>query len=568
MASSERESQRTSPTLAFAAAGPGMADLALLAGGDDVFRRLAASAPVGLVVATPYGSVRLANGEAARILGGAWRLPAPLHELIERGHQPTQEPAPAGPGGTPNGCGDALTASSATVPAPGETVVIERGSARLEVRCQVVDAPWLAPLRVAWLTDVTRAGVIARRLAAIATASATVADVGNLAATLDVVAAEIVRADDIAAAQIITLDETGRRVRLLGTAGFRDTTNFVPLLFECQALGADLRTLDCAASGQVIVVPHRKKMVMEDPKWGPLHGIMGQPDWDSFAAVPLVVDGRTVGVLNAFYAPSDDPPGREALAFLTAMAEQAALAVDRAALVSAAELQARQEERHRVAADLHDSVVQQVFSIKMRAEALRLRTRTAAGSSGTLGADELRAEAEELVASARIALDDLRRLIFELRPAGPGDEGLIEAIRGWAASVAARTGLRIEVNSDLEFIGLPAGIEDDIYRIVQEALHNVVKHAEAKSVEIDIAVLGPSNNQFVVDIVDDGVGFRHVSHSGTSLGTVSMRERAARWGGTVVLRSRSQRGGHVRVTIPLTSTALTAMPVTVRESSS
>jgi signal transduction histidine kinase len=300
---------------------------------------------------------------------------------------------------------------------------------------------------------------------------------------------------------------------------------------------------------QIVVVPHRKKMIMSDPRWLPLREIMDQPDWDSFAAVPLVVDGRLVGVLNVFYAPAANPPGREALAFLTAMAEQAALAVDRAALVSAAEIAARQEERHRVASELHDSVVQQVFSIKMRAEALRLRT---AAATPVLSQKALREQAEELVASARGALDDLRRLIFELRPAGPADLGLIGAIRDWAASLSARTGLDVAVASDLEFIGLPSAVEDDIYRIVQEALHNVVKHAEATSVAVEIAVLGSNSGQFVIDIVDDGVGFRHQPQSGASLGMVSMRERAARWGGTVVLRSRGPGGGHVRLTIPLT----------------
>jgi hypothetical protein len=199
-----------------------LSDIALLAAGDDVFRRLAASAPVGLVVVTTEGAIRLANSEAARILGGAWRLPEPLRAAL------AADPAAGG----------------------GGPVVLERAATRLEVRCQMVDAPWLAPLRVAWLTDVTRAGVVARRLAAIATASATVADVGNLSATLDVVAAEVVRADDIAAAQIITFDGSGLRVRVLGTAGFTDTTDFVPLLMRCQRLGAELVMLECRATSR------------------------------------------------------------------------------------------------------------------------------------------------------------------------------------------------------------------------------------------------------------------------------------------------------------------------------
>src|SRR5690606_18894900 len=108
----------------------------------------------------------------------------------------------------------------------GEPIVLERGLRRLEVECRPVPVPSLAPLRAAWLTDVTRSRVVQRRLAAIAQASSNVAAVGNLAATVDAVAAEVVRADQIAAVQVITFDDTGVQVRLLGTAGFRDDTGF------------------------------------------------------------------------------------------------------------------------------------------------------------------------------------------------------------------------------------------------------------------------------------------------------------------------------------------------------
>jgi signal transduction histidine kinase len=486
---------------------------------DELFRRLAVSAPAGLVVVDTDGTVRLRNDEAARILGDEDTLPAPLLAVFER---------------------DAAAGVS-------ESVVVERGLRRLEVECRLVSAPSLAPLRAAWLTDVTRARVVQRRLAAIAQASSSVAAVGNLAATVDAVAAEVVRADQIAAVQIITLDDTGVRVRLLGTAGFRDTSDFIPKLHRCQQLGAELKMLSAAATGEIVTVPHRKRQVLSDPRWAPLHEIMGQPDWDSYVGVPLIVDGRTVGVMNAFCTPQEQPPTAEDIAFLVAMAEHAALAVDRAELVSAAEMQARREERHRVAADLHDSVVQQVFSIKMHAEALRLGVER----DGEVSPAVLGEHAEALATSSRLALDDLRALIYELRPGGLADQGLIGSVAAWVESVAARTGIAVTFRSDLEFLALPSGLEDDVYRVVQEALHNVVKHAEATAVTVEIAVLGAGNGLLVVDIEDNGVGFRRPLQSAGSLGMLSMRERAQRWGGSVVLRSRSGKGGHVRVTIPL-----------------
>jgi signal transduction histidine kinase len=488
---------------------------------DELFRRLAVSAPAGLVVVDTDGTVRFRNDEASRILGDVDRLPPALLEIFEA---------------------DA-TGGSAT---PSEPVVLERGLRRLEVECRPVSASSLAPLRAAWLTDVTRTRVVQRRLTAIAQASSSVAAVGNLAATVDAVAAEVMRADQIAAVQVITLDDTGVRVRLLGTAGFRDNSDFIPRLQQCQQLGAELLMLSAAATGKVMAVPHRKQQVLADPRWEPLHAIMDQPDWDSYVGVPLIVDRRIVGVLNAFCTPQEQPPSAEDIAFLVAMAEQAALAIDRAELVSAAEMQARREERHRVAADLHDSVVQQVFSIKMRAEALRLGIQR----DGDVSPEMVNKHAEALATSSRIALDDLRALILELRPGGLAEKGLIGSVASWVESVGARTGIAATFRSDLEFMALPSGLEDDLYRIVQEALHNVVKHAQATAVMVEIAVRG-GNGLLVVDVDDDGVGFRRPLQSSDSLGMQSMRERAQRWGGSVVLRSRSGKGGHVRVTIPL-----------------
>ena len=492
---------------------------------DELFRKLAVSAPAGLVVVDPEGRVRLRNDEAARILADVDRLPAALLAVLQR---------------------------DANGAAASEPVVLEQGLRRLEVECRPVSTPSLAPLRAAWLTDVTRSRVVHRRLTAIAQASSSVAAVGNLAATVDAVAAEVVRADQIAAVQVITLDDTGTRVRLLGTAGFDDTSDFIAKLLHCQRLGAELQTLATAATANVIVVAHRKRQVLADPRWEPLHDIMGQPDWDSYVGVPMIVDGRTVGVLNAFCTPQAQPPTAEDIDFLVAMAEQAALAVDRAELVSAAEMEARRAERHRVAAELHDSVVQQVFSIKMRAEALRLGIKR----DGEVSPDILSGHAEALATSARLALDDLRALILEMRPGGLAEQGLIGSVAAFVESLAARTGIAMTFHSELEFVALPSGMEDDVYRIVQEALNNVVKHAEATAVTVDIAVHDSGSGVLVVDIEDDGIGLKRPPQTAGSLGMLSMRERAQRWGGSVFLRSTSGRGCHLRVTISLPEDAL------------
>ena len=505
-------------------------------GEDEIFRRLAQTAPAGLVLLEPDGTTRLRNTEAARILGAATgRLDAALLAAADR-------------------CERTGAVQTVAVRLAAQAGAAQTGAGprrrQLEIECQVVPAPWLAPARVLWLTDVTRARLLQRRLNAIAHASATVADVGNLRATLDAVASELVQAAEIAAIQIIILDDSGTRLRLLGAAGFTDTAGFTERLRECQQLGAELKMLTAATSGQPLLVPHRKRDVLADPRWAPLHEIMDQPDWDSFVSLPLIVSGRTIGVLNAYYAPADGVPADDVIAFLQSMADHAALAVDHAALVSAAGIEARREVRRRLAADLHDSVVQEVFSIKMHAEALRLGI----GRGTPLPADWLGAQAENLAASSRQALDDLRALIFEMRPTGLADRGLVAAASGWLSSVGSREGLEVTFRGDPGLIALPPDVEDDVLRILQEAVHNVIRHAGATAVAVELSASGPAAQELVLDIVDDGRGFTAPAPAappGRSLGLVTMRERAQRWGGCVVLRSRAGAGSHLRVTIPL-----------------
>jgi signal transduction histidine kinase len=495
---------------------------------DDLFRRLAETAPAGLLLLQPDGTTSFRNAEAERMLGAGG---GPIDRLLSEAIADSERAGMA------------------------QAVTLGGGPLQIEVECRVLAAPWLAPLRVIWLTDVTRPKLLQRRLNAIAQVSSTVADVGNLPATLDAVAREVVGASEIAATQIMILDETGTGLRLLGAAGFADITDFAALLRECQRRGAELKMLAAAAAGRPVVVPHRRHDVLMDARWEPLHGIMGQPDWDGFASIPLTVSGRTVGVLNAFYATGCEPT-TEALGFLTSMAEQAAIAVDHAALASAAEVQARQQERHRLAAELHDSVVQQVFSIKMQAEALRLR----AEGGKPMTAARIAGHASELAAASRRALDDLRTLVFEMRPIELADQGLVAAASALVDSIRSRTGLNASFHSDLGMVALPADLEDDAYRILQELLHNVVKHARASLVMVRMSVHGSAADRLVIEITDDGAGFAESAKTGPSLGMVSIRERAQRWGGSVVLRGIPAGGGQARITIPLPAVPLPARP--------
>ena len=220
--------------------------------------------------------------------------------------------------------------------------------------------------------DITRAQHRQRRIAAVARAAASVASERSLTASLDAMAREVVRADGLAGVQILAATPTADAgLRVMGTAGFESSPDFLDLLLACRDRGASLKMLQAFETGDPVIVPHRYEIVMDDPAWEPLHDLLRFPRWDSFAAVPLVAGGRRVGILNAFFSPGQEADD-DAMGFLQAMGDQATLAIDYAQLLEQQHRDAGRAERQRLARELHDSIVQQVFSLGMQTEALKL----------------------------------------------------------------------------------------------------------------------------------------------------------------------------------------------------
>jgi PAS domain S-box-containing protein len=394
--------------------------------------------------------------------------------------------------------------------------------------------------------DVTAQRHRQRRVAAIARTSATLASARSVTAMLDAVAREVVQADALAAVQIFTFDGAGRNLQIMGSAGFRRWPDFFDRLMRCRADGATLCMIDALDGREPVVVPHRWGMIKDDPAWEPLREYLSELEWDSFASVPLMLRGRAEGVLNAFFAPGQ-VVGRSTLEFLVAMAEQAAVAVDYAALLHEERALARREERQRLARDLHDSIVQQVFSVGMQAKSLSVL-----GGRGPVPAASVQRIADEIEDLSKTVLADLRAMVHELRPSTSAPLGLGEAVRALVESTGNRTGLRFDLRIGNGLADVGPEIAEDAYRIVAEAIHNVVKHAEAGAVTVRIVV---RDHVLTVSVVDDGRGLRatRAAGAGTSdgYGLTSMRERAERWGGTLRVRQRSSKGTSVRAVIPL-----------------
>jgi signal transduction histidine kinase len=255
--------------------------------------------------------------------------------------------------------------------------------------------------------------------------------------------------------------------------------------------------------------------------------------------VPLVVRNRSVGVIAAFDRLGPDPRFSDAdMRIAQAFANRAAVAVElservgREAVKSL--LEGQEIERRRLARELHDETGQALASILLGLKSLEKQ----------VGPEPVR-QIRQLVGSA---LDDVRRLTVELRPPALDDFGLASALERLVSITAERSGIEIRLNVRDE-VTLSPDQETALYRIVQEALTNVVKHAEAGSVSILVTTTADSVRMV---IEDDGVGFDPARVREGALGLVGIRERILLLGGRLEVESSRGSGTTLLVELPAT----------------
>jgi signal transduction histidine kinase len=226
-------------------------------------------------------------------------------------------------------------------------------------------------------------------------------------------------------------------------------------------------------------------------------------------------------------------------AVLEAIAEHMAIALENARLEENRRELARLEERNRLARDLHDSVSQMLFSISM----------TAKGVESFLEDNHLdtaKIAVKDMQTLSREALKEMRSLIMQLRPAGV-EKGILTAL------IEYGTRLGLQVNGQAEgILALTGTVEETLWRIGQEALNNVSKHAGSKKVDLTLSV---SSNDIVLSISDTGRGMAKKEKSAKqgSLGLSIMQERAEALGGRFRLTSMPRKGTTIEVIIPLYS---------------
>jgi len=237
-----------------------------------------------------------------------------------------------------------------------------------------------------------------------------------------------------------------------------------------------------------------------------------------------------------------------------ALQEQISTALNRAFLVERERMALaaladahRREERQRLASELHDSVSQALFSMTLHTRAVQL----AVQQQGVDPQGQIVRGLAELRALTQGALTEMRALIFQLRPDALHEEGLVAAIRRHAAAVATREGFEVRVHAAEDRLPLDERAEEELFRVVQEALHNSVKHARPS--RVDIRLVEPPTDPagtLVVEVADDGVGFDPDAPHPGHLGLEGMRERARRLGGRLTIDSRPAGSTTVRAVLP------------------
>jgi len=299
---------------------------------------------------------------------------------------------------------------------------------------------------------------------------------------------------------------------------------------------------------QTVELPPRFRGWLEEPNEPLLTTALSQfemvppafrlAEFQTYLGVQIRVGHQIEGILSCYRF---NPRGfsLDDIALVMALGEQMGMVIGSHRLRKQAEEFAVLAERQRLARDLHDSVTQSLYSLSLFSRAGREAVED--GDTARLQQSLIQAEATTLH-----ILREMRLLLYELRPANLEQEGLKRAVELRLNSVERRVSLQVEAQLD-EFPELSPTAEVDLYYIIVEALNNIIKHAAATSLTLQLT---RQNGHLHLQIVDNGQGFEPSQSSG-GLGLRNIQERVNRLNGTLVIVSQPKRGTTLKIVIPL-----------------
>ncbi len=364
------------------------------------------------------------------------------------------------------------------------------------------------------------------------------------------IALSVVESTGAIACSVTRVDESARTpLRIMAMAGLPD--GYQEALQHAYDEGAPSVIVNAYREREAMIIHNSRGVTLADPRFADAAALVEREPWNCVAVIPIIYREEALAVLVGYY-PAREEPTTEEVTYLTAIADQAAIAIKNASLIEDAQASAAVAERQRLARELHDSVSQALYGIALGARTART----------LLDRDPVKAiePVEYVLQLAQAGLAEMRALIFQLRPESLAQEGLVAALEKEVSATSARYGLIVEADLGEEPL-VPLDIKEAAYRIGQEAMHNTVKHAKAERVWV---TLGFEDGTLRLDVRDDGKGFDPTGEFPGHLGLKSMRERAARVHGTLDFESAPGQGVHISLGIPVSPGAEAHMPVSMR----
>lgn len=299
-------------------------------------------------------------------------------------------------------------------------------------------------------------------------------------------------------------------------------------------VGKDGLTGRAAATGLVLLSTD----VRHDRRYVPLAGL----DTRSEVVVPIKSKEVVIGVLD-IQSERANAFDESDVELLRSLANQLAVAIENARLYEQAGQLAALEERQKLARELHDSVSQALYGIALGTRTARTVLDRTAIDEATRG--KVTEPLDYVLAQADAGMAEMRALIFELRPESLQTEGLVAALRKQTAALSARHQIPVTTEFGPE-PNLPPPQKEMLYRVAQEAMHNIVKHARATAAEVRLV---GDNGRVVLEVCDNGQGFDMSQEFPGHLGLKSMRERVERGGGLLTIASAPAGGTRVMVKV-------------------
>ncbi|MFI1044091.1 GAF domain-containing sensor histidine kinase [Streptomyces hygroscopicus] len=289
--------------------------------------------------------------------------------------------------------------------------------------------------------------------------------------------------------------------------------------------------------------PQRLADVRLDPRFGGWPS--AHPDMSDFLGLPIADGDEVLGAVFLANKRCPKPQGgcgftAEDEELLAILAQHAAIALTNARLYERSRELTIAGERARLAHELHDAVSQKLFSLRLTAQA----------ATALVDRDPARAkdELQQIALLAAEAADELRSAVVELRPAALDEDGLVATLRTQVQVLDRAHSARVTFASQ-GVRALPAAQEEALLRVAQEALHNALRHADARQVDVTLTRHGQGAR---LRVVDDGRGFdpSAVRRAGRHLGLVSMRDRAGGVGGGLTVESAPGKGTAIEMEVP------------------